>query len=74
MTLDNSARALLTTGKVAQLLHVHINTVRRWSDRGLIRAYRICARGDRRFDRADIARFLTKMTAEIGSQTKVNKQ
>ena len=73
MTIDDPARALLTTSKVAQLLHVHINTVRRWSDRGLIRSYRICARGDRRIDRADIARFLTRMTADIGNQTRVTK-
>ncbi len=73
MTLDGRGRSMLTTSEVAKLLHVHINTVRRWSDRGLIRAYRICARGDRRFDREDILRFLTKMTTDIGNQTKVDK-
>lgn len=73
MTLDDRVRTMLTTSEVAQLLHVHINTVRRWSDRGLIKAYRICARGDRRFNRGEIARFLTEMTADRGNQTKVNK-
>ena len=74
MTLDDRARTMLTTGEVAQMLHVHINTVRRWSDRGLIKAYRICARGDRRFDRAEIARFLTEMTEDREIQAKVNRQ
>jgi excisionase family DNA binding protein len=52
------ATAMLTATEVAQLLNVHINTVRRWSNRGIIRAYRIGPRGDRRFWREDIAGFL----------------
>jgi len=67
MVIDDRVRTMLTTSEVAQLLHVHINTVRRWSDHGLIRAYRICTRGDRRFDREEIVRFLTKMTSNRGS-------
>ncbi|MBI2328786.1 MAG: helix-turn-helix domain-containing protein [Chloroflexi bacterium] len=73
MTLDERGRTMLTTSEVANLLHVHINTVRRWSDRGLIKGYRICARGDRRFDRGDIIRFLNKMTTDRGNQTRVDK-
>ena len=49
---------MLTTGEVAQLLHVHINTVRRWSNQGVLKTYRIGARGDRRFRREDIINFL----------------
>lgn len=52
------ATAMLTATEVAQLLNVHINTVRRWSNRGIIRAYRIGPRGDRRFWKEDIAGFL----------------
>jgi excisionase family DNA binding protein len=52
------ATAMLTATEVAQLLNVHINTVRRWSNRGIIRAYRIGPRGDRRFWKEDIASFL----------------
>ncbi len=52
---------MLTVGEVASLLHVHINTIRRWSDQGLIKAYRIARRGDRRYRREDIARFLAEM-------------
>ena len=49
---------MLTISEVAQLLNVHINTVRRWSNQGTLKSYRIGSRGDRRFRRADIASFL----------------
>ena len=56
---------LLTVNEVADLLHVHPNTLRRWSNKGMIRAYRINQRGDRRFKREEITRFL----AELNSHT-----
>ena len=49
---------MLTTGEVARLLNLHINTVRRWSNLGVLKTYRIGSRGDRRFDREDIENFL----------------
>ncbi len=51
---------MLTTSDVAHLLSVHINTVRRWSNQGILRAYRIGSRGDRRFRQEDIAVFLSE--------------
>ena len=56
---------MLTISDVAHLLNVHVNTVRRWSNRGIIKTYRIGSRGDRRFDREDIASFL-EQKSEIG--------
>ena len=53
--------AMLTTSEVAHLLNVHINTVRRWSNQGIIKAYRIGPRGDRRFRKKDITGFLTEL-------------
>lgn len=50
---------MLTTREVSVLLNVHIDTVRRWSNDGLIKAYRICSRGDRRFQKKDIEMFLS---------------
>jgi excisionase family DNA binding protein len=46
---------MLTVREVSRLLHVHSNTLRRWSDQGIIRAYRIGPRGDRRFRAEDVA-------------------
>jgi excisionase family DNA binding protein len=45
---------LLTVGQVASLLHIHPNTVRRWSNTGILKSYRICDRGDRRFKKEDV--------------------
>ncbi|HUW46083.1 MAG TPA: helix-turn-helix domain-containing protein [Dehalococcoidia bacterium] len=55
---------MLTVREVAQLLHVHPNTLRRWSNKGRIRAYRITPRGDRRFKREEIVRFLAELNSE----------
>ena len=54
----NNGNGLLTARQVARLLNVHVNTVRRWNDRGILKAYRIGPRGDRRFNKADIDMFL----------------
>jgi len=53
-------RAMLRTKDVARLLGIHINTVRRWGDVGILKSYRIGSRGDRRFRREDIEDFLER--------------
>ena len=65
---DNTIGPMLTVREVAQLLHIHSNTVRRWADQRIIRAYRITTRGDRRFRREDIARFLAELNVHEGNQ------
>jgi len=60
MARVNRANGMLTTRQLARLLNVHINTVRRWDDRGILKAYRIGPRGDRRFSREDIDIFLAE--------------
>lgn len=49
---------MLTVKDVARFLNIHTNTVRRWSDNDVLRAYRITPRGDRRFRKEDIDHFL----------------
>jgi len=51
---SNITDNMLTVREVSQILHVHSNTLRRWSDQGIIKAYRIGPRGDRRFKQEDI--------------------
>ena len=40
---------MLTASEVAELLHLHVNTVKRLGDRGELPFDRVCKRGDRRF-------------------------
>jgi excisionase family DNA binding protein len=51
---DGQIQPMLTTSEVARILNVHINTVRRWSNQGTLKSYRIGSRGDRRFRKEDI--------------------
>lgn len=55
---------MLTTGEVARFFNVHPITVRRWSDRGIIKAYRIGPRGERRYRRDDVAVFLLERAVQ----------
>src|SRR6188768_1803981 len=54
----DDADTLLSVAQAATLLGVHPNTIRIWTDAGRLTAYRINARGDRRFRRADVERLL----------------
>ena len=63
MTVSYSSSSELTLGmltiaEVADLLHVHPNSIRNWSNKGLLKAYRIGYRHDRRFKLHDIDEFL----------------
>ena len=65
---------MLTVRQVARLLHVHPNTLRRWSNNGRIRAYRITPRGDRRFRREEIAHFLAELNAQADDWQKAESR
>ena len=49
---------MLTASEVAEMLHLHVNTVKRLGDRGELPYYRVCKRGDRRFRLDDVLSFL----------------
>ena len=61
--LRNGSNTILTVTEAAEMLNVHVNTIRRWSDGGLLNTYRVGPRGDRRFKRCDIAKLLLKKPA-----------
>lgn len=71
---------LLTTSEAAQLLKVASNTIRKWSERGLISSYRIGPRGDRRFDRTEVIEYLKSHKVPVrgeevaGAESRVGKQ
>ena len=56
--IQNEVGKLLTATEVADLLHLHVNTVKRLGDRGEIPFFRVCKRGDRRFRYDDVVEFL----------------
>ena len=56
---------LLKANEVARVLNVHINTVRRWSNQGILKAHRLGPRGDRRFTQEEIDRFLIESGRSI---------
>ncbi len=58
MVTKKDSERLLTLVEVADLMHVHPNTLRRWCGQGKIMSYRISIRGDRRFKKSDIDLFL----------------
>ncbi len=51
---------MLTASEVAEMLHLHVNTVKRLGDRGELPFYRVCKRGDRRFRYDDVLAFLQR--------------
>jgi excisionase family DNA binding protein len=56
----NQLGPMLTASEVAEMLHLHVNTVKRLGDRGELRFYRVCKRGDRRFRFDDVLEFLDR--------------
>lgn len=56
----NELGPMLTATEVAEMLHLHVNTVKRLGDRGELPFYRVCKRGDRRFRLEDVMKFLSQ--------------
>jgi len=71
MASEERISNLLTIREVARMLHVHPNTLRRWSNDGRIKACRINARGDRRFKREEVMRFLGELNGEPNTLARI---
>ena len=52
---EKQISTMLATGEVARIFNVHASTIRRWSEQGIIKSYRIGPRAARRFRREDAA-------------------
>ncbi len=49
---------LLTIRQAAKILNINVETLRRWDNKGKLKAIRISSRGDRRYRKEDIKRFI----------------
>ena len=67
---DYDMGPMLTISEVAKILHVHNNTARHWANKGIIKAYCIGTRGDRRFKLAEINHYLTGLSRHSTISTK----
>ncbi len=65
MVKNTNIDPMLTASDVARLISVHINTVRRWSNQGVLKTYYIGSRGDRRFQKEDIYNFLRQKPRRV---------
>ena len=70
MANHSEVSPMMTIGEVARFLSVHENTVRRWSNRGILRPYHLGKRRDRRFVREDVDSFLCELTRSNGDERK----
>jgi len=57
---------MLRTGEACRILYVSGNTLRRWNKLGIINAYRVGPRGDRRFRLEDVTALLAEARLNSG--------
>ena len=62
---DIGLEKMLTVKQVAEFLQVSVCSVRRWSDNGTLKFYRVGSRGDRRYWREDILLFLEESSPHL---------
>jgi excisionase family DNA binding protein len=62
----NTQPRLLTTKQAAKILNVHENTVRRWSEKGIIKSFRVGPRADRRFYESEIIETKLRIERQAG--------
>lgn len=59
MTKDELPK-LLTLKQTCDILQVHPNTLRDWDRKGILKAVRIGQRGDRRYYKEDVMKFMKR--------------
>ena len=61
MAIQSETSELVTPREAAKMLYIHINTLRRWGNEGIIKQYRIGLRGDRRFSRKEVFSLIQRL-------------
>ena len=69
----SSPSGVLTMREACRLLNVHSNTLRRWSDKGIIDSYRIGLAGHRRFKAEDINALLVEQRGRVARRLKTTR-
>lgn len=55
---DTKKDEIITLAEACELLHCHPNTLRKWDNRGYLKAIRFGTRKDRRYRKSDIFKLL----------------
>jgi len=58
LAMENNVPPLLTLREASELLKCHPNTLRNWDKKGILKAVRFGERGDRKFRKDDILKFI----------------
>jgi hypothetical protein len=67
----NKPISFMTIEDVAELIDVHVNTSKRWSDRSVTKSYRINTCGHRMFSQDDIASFISNYANFNNNKTRL---
>ncbi len=68
MVTDKTSGNLLTISDAARLLNVHVHTLRRWGNQGILSVRRIGPRGDRRFQRQEVESLVKELRENNGKR------
>ena len=61
---NEPSERMMTARQVADFLQVSICSIRRWSDKGVLKFYRVGSRGDRRYWLEDVLNFLNNCSTQ----------
>ena len=55
---ENKKNEIITLKEACEILNCHPNTLRKWDNKGFLKAIRFGTRGDRRYRKSDILKIL----------------
>ncbi len=60
--MNDKIPELLSMKEVSELLKVHLNTLRLWDKKGILKAVRFGTRGDRKYKKEEIMKLIENKT------------